>query len=62
MTLLKQETNFEHLCSDINEMAEHIECPYMTDITDECKFGWHQPEMSCTDCKKEWLKKPFVQK
>ena len=44
------------------ELAEVIDCPYMTDIYDECKFGWHEREHTCFECKLEWLKQPAEDK
>jgi hypothetical protein len=38
------------------ELAEFIPCPYMKDDYDECRFGWHEPDMTCEECKLEWLK------
>ena len=38
------------------ELAEVIPCPYMKDDYDECRFGWHEPEMTCEQCKLQWLK------
>ena len=29
---------------------------YMKDDYDECRFGWHKPDMTCEECKLEWLK------
>lgn len=38
------------------ELAEVIPCPYMKDEYDGCRYGWHEPEMSCEQCKLQWLK------
>lgn len=35
-----------------------LPCPYIKDMYDECKFGWHDREQSCEECKLEWLKRP----
>lgn len=40
------------------ELAEKMGCPYMEDIYDECKFGWHTPTQTCFECKLEWLRQP----
>lgn len=75
MTLLKQKTNFEHLSSDVNEMSKFIKCPFIKDKdtnnfkhsvakenSNECPFALHDKQISCEECKKEWLMKPFEQK
>ena len=40
------------------ELAKVIPCPYMRDIYDECKFGWHERTQTCEECTLEWLKQP----
>lgn len=39
------------------ELAESpfIPCPYNDDGYGECKYGWHDREQTCEECKLEWL-------
>ena len=55
----KPQTNADRIRAMIDEdMAAKMYCPYMKDIYDECKFGWHTPTQSCFECKLEWLRQP----
>jgi hypothetical protein len=42
------------------ELAEskYIPCPYDDGYYGECKYGWHEPEQTCEECKLEWLRMP----
>lgn len=40
------------------ELARILPCPYMRDVYDECKFGWHERTQTCEECKLEWLRQP----
>lgn len=34
----------------------YIPCPYDDYGYGECKFGWHDREQTCEECKLEWLR------
>lgn len=55
--IVQSKTNADRIrnMSD-EELAEAILCPHMKDEYDECRYGWHEPEMSCEQCKLQWLK------
>lgn len=57
-----QKTNADHIRAMSDEEIAASEfllpCPYMKDMYDECKFGWHDRKQSCEECKLEWLKRP----
>lgn len=38
--------------------SDYIPCPYDNDDYGECKYGWHDREQTCEECKLEWLKQP----
>lgn len=62
VSLVKPFTNYDDLKSDINKMAEKLNCPYCEDVYEECIFGWHEKSITCEECKKEWLLKPYKEK
>ena len=41
------------------ELAKEIPCPYMRDMFEECKFGWHEKKQTCEECVLEWIKQPY---
>lgn len=34
----------------------YIPCPYDDGGWGECKYGWHDREQTCEECKLEWLR------
>lgn len=38
--------------------SNYIPCPYDDGYYGECKFGWHDREQTCEECKLEWLRMP----
>ena len=56
ITMLKY--SFETFVDDYNQkllVAGHIDCPYDNYKMGNCKFGWHDREQTCEECKLEWL-------
>lgn len=58
ITMLKY--SFETFVADYNKKlvdSDSIECPYDDYGMGDCKFGWHNREQTCEECKFEWLMK-----
>ena len=58
----KRNTNADRIraMSDEEMAASHliIPCFYDDDGYGECKYGWHNREQTCEECKLEWLRQP----
>lgn len=55
----KPDTNGERIRNMTDKelaASNYIPCPYDNDGYGECKFGWHEREQTCEECKLEWLK------
>ena len=62
--MYEPKTNYEIFMSmSAEEFSHYIECPYMRwQEYGECKFGWHKPTKTCTECIIEWLNSPVEEK